>query len=189
MLNLYTLLKFLHVTSDIGIFIGVSVQLLTLAALRRASRVEQARALVELIAKVSPLSAVSATLTIGTGLYMTLTAWGWEVGWTTVALSGIVLFMPPLGMIMEPRLRAILDMVKNASDGPIPTKLDALIRDPFLNTALQTQTALVFGIVFLMTTKPPFLNAILALTIALALGLLSGLPLWMTERRRSKIGL
>ncbi len=189
MLNLYTLIKFLHVSGDIGIFIGISVQWLTLAALRRSKQVEQVRALAWLITRVGPLSAVSAILTIGTGIYLTLAVWGWQVGWTTVALISIILFMPPLGVIIEPRTRRIVEMVKDAPDGPLSATLDTRIHDPLLGTALQTQAAFVFGIVFLMTTKPGFGMALIVMAFALVLGLVSGIPHWVTERRGSKISL
>lgn len=189
MLNLYTLIKFLHVSGDIGIFIGVSVQLFTLAALQRSRQVEQVRALAWLITRVGPLSAVSAILTIATGIYLTLTVWGWQVGWTTVALGSIILFMPPLGVIIEPRTRRIVEIVKDAPDGPLSATLATRIHDPLLGAALQTQAAFVFGIVFLMTTKPSFISAIIVIAVALALGLVSGLPRWVTQRRKSTIGL
>ncbi|HEU5439048.1 MAG TPA: hypothetical protein VFU88_07140, partial [Ktedonobacterales bacterium] len=42
--------------------------------------------------------------------------------------------------------------------------------------------AVLFGIVFLMTTKPAVGEAILAMVIALAVGLLASLPLWWGAR-------
>jgi hypothetical protein len=56
------------------------------------------------------------------------------------------------------------------------------IHDPVLGTALQTVTAMVLGIVFIMTNKPSFGVAILVLVIFLMLGLASSLPLWRAAR-------
>jgi MFS family permease len=188
-MNPYTITLFLHVTGDIGIFIGVGVQLLTLAALRRATQVEQGRTLTGLMTRVGPLSAISALLTIATGLYMALTAWGWQVGWTTIALASLILLMPPLGIMIEPRTRAMVTLAKEAPDGPLPAELDRRIHDPILGTALQTQVALVLGIVFLMTNKPEFMGALMVIGVALILGLISSIPLWVTYHQKSRMSL
>jgi hypothetical protein len=42
-MTIYALMLFVHVTSDIGIFVGVGAWLLGLAALRRAQDVSQVR--------------------------------------------------------------------------------------------------------------------------------------------------
>jgi hypothetical protein len=41
MMNLYSLVLFLHVSGDIGIFIGIGLQLFSLMTARRAKHVEQ----------------------------------------------------------------------------------------------------------------------------------------------------
>lgn len=48
--------------------------------------------------------------------------------------------------------------------------------------------AVLFGIVFLMTTKPAAGGAILAIVVALAIGLLASLPLWWSARRAGRRG-
>lgn len=180
-MNLYSLMLFLHVSGDIGIFIGIGVQLLSLAALRRAKSVEQVRALAGLISLSDPISVISALVTIAAGLYMALTVWGLQTGWIAVALASLIVLLPPLiAGVVEPRMRAIVTMAKEVPDGPLPATLDTRIHDPVLGTALYTVAALVLGIVFLMTNKPSLTASILAMVVALALGLAFGLPLWRT---------
>jgi hypothetical protein len=178
-MNLYSLMLFLHVCGDIGIFIGIGAQLLGLMALRRTTRVEQARAIAGLMSLSDPISIVSALVTIAAGLYLALTVWGLQTGWIAVALVSLIVLLPPLmAGVVEPRMRAIVTMAKEAPDGPLPATLDARIHDPLLGTALQTVVAVVLGIVFLMTNKPPLAGSVAAMVVALALGLASGLPLW-----------
>lgn len=58
--------------------------------------------------------------------------------------------------------------------------LDALaarVHDPLMGAAARTLAALLLGIVFLMTTKPALGGAIVAMLVALVLGLVAGLPL------------
>jgi hypothetical protein len=180
-MDIYRLTLFVHVASDIGIFVGLGAWLLGLAALRRAQDVSQVRALAALIHGAEPLSVVSALLTIASGLYMLLTVWRWKAAWALVALGSIIVFLPPLLLgVIEPRMRSLLRLARDAPDGPVPGPLRRLIHDPVLGTALHTMAAVVLGIVFLMTTKPSLLGAVLAILTALALGLASGLPLART---------
>lgn len=72
-MSFYSFAKFVHVASDIGIFIGIGAQLLSLAALRQIKRTEQARALLWLITTSDIITRVSAALTILAGLYMAVT--------------------------------------------------------------------------------------------------------------------
>jgi hypothetical protein len=184
-MNWYNLVLFLHVSGDIGIFIGISIQLLSLMALRRASTIKQVRAMAELIALSDRISVIAALVTIATGLYMALTVWSLQTDWIAVALASLVVFLAPLiGGIVEPRMRVIVAMSQEAADGPAPAPLITRIHDPVLGTALQTVMAVVLGIVFLMTNKPSFSGAILAMAIFLVLGLASGLPLWRAARTR-----
>ena len=182
-MNVYPLMLFIHVTSDIGIFVGVGAWLFGLAALRRAQDTSQVRALAALIHGSEPLSVISSLLTIASGLYMLLTVWGWRTSWALVALASIILCLPPLLLgVIEPRLKSILQLAREAPDGPVPMPLKTLIHDPLLGTSLQALAAVVVGIVFLMTTKPSLVGAITAMIVAIGLGLASGLPLARVRR-------
>jgi hypothetical protein len=181
--SLYTLMLFLHVSGDIGIFIGIGLWLAGAAALRRAESVAQVRVLAGLMVAYEPLSVISGLLTIATGLYMALSAWGWTTAWTGVALASLILFLPPLLVgVVEPRMHAIVKLARESPDGPLPEALSLRVCDPLLGAALQAMAALVLGIVFLMTIKPGLAGSIAALAAALAVGLVSGLPLWKARK-------
>lgn len=182
-MNLYSVVLFLHVSGDIGIFIGIGLQVFSLMALRRATHVEQVQAITWLIALSNRVATGGGLLTITAGLYMALTVWSLQTGWIAVTLGSLVVLLAPLLVgIIEPRVRAIVTMSQGAADGPLPVALRMRIHDPVLGTALQTVTAMVLGIVFIMTNKPSFGVAILVLVIFLMLGLASSLPLWRADR-------
>jgi hypothetical protein len=179
MMNLYSLVLFLHVCGDIGVFIGIGLQLFSLMALRRAKHVEQVQALTWLITLSDRVSVSSALLMIAAGLYMALTVWGLKTSWIAVALASLVVLLAPLiAGIIEPRMRIITTLAKDAPSGPLPAPLVMSIHDPVLGTAVQTVATVILGIVFLMTNKPPLIGSITAMAIFLILGLASGLPLW-----------
>lgn len=187
-MNFYPIALFLHVCSEVGIFMGLGVQLLSLVALRRARSVEQVHTIVWMIPTSDLIGIVSALLAIATGLYMGLTVWGLQTGWLVVALASLILLLPPvIGGIIEPRTRTIIKIAKEAPDGLLPEVLDERIHDPVLGIALQTMGTLLFGLVFLMTTKPQLVEAIIVMVVAVVLGLMSGVPFWTIRRRKGKI--
>jgi NAD/NADP transhydrogenase beta subunit len=174
-MSIYTIVLFLHVSGAIGYFVGIGTWLFVLVGLRRAQRVEQVRALVNLIGLSGPFTGISVLLILATGFYMALTAWSLRTSWIDVALISLVLMVPCGAALIEPRRRALARLAQEAPDGPLPQSLEQRTHDPVLLTALQTVAALLLGIVFLMTTKPSLTGSLIVMAVALALGLASGL--------------
>ena len=174
-MSIYTIVLFLHISGAIGYFISIGTWLFGFSALRRVQRVEQVRALADLTGRVGPLFGISVLLILVTGLYMTVTAWGFQTGWIPVGLISLVLIAPLGTALIEPRRRAIERLAREAPDGPLPESLEQRIHDPILWTALQTVAVLLLGIVFLMTTKPSLVGSLVVMAVALVLGLAWGL--------------
>jgi hypothetical protein len=173
-MSIYTIVLFLHVMGAIGYFISMGTWLFGLAALQRAQRVEQVRALTDLVGRLGPLFGISVLLLLATGLYMAITAWGLSTGWITVALISLLLIAPLGTAFIEPRRRAIDRLAQEAPAGPLPRSLEQRTHDPVLLTALRTGTTLLLGVVFLMTNKPSLVCSLIVMTVALMLGLASG---------------
>ena len=173
-MDIYTIALFLHVSGAIGYFAGIGTWLFILVGLRRAQRVEQVRALVNLIGLSGPFTGISALLILVTGFFMALSAWSLRTGWIAVALISLVLMVPSSAALIEPRRRAIDRLAREAPNGPLSQALERRTHDPVLGTALQTVAALLLGIVFLMTTKPSLTGSLIVMAVALALGLASG---------------
>jgi hypothetical protein len=183
-MHIYNIVLFLHVSGAIGYFVGMGIWLFGFAALRRAQRVEQVRALTNLAGRLGPLFGISVLLILASGLYMAITAWSLRTGWIAVALISLI-FIAPLGTaFIEPRRRDLALLAQEAPDGLLPQALQQRIHDPILGTALQTVTILLLGIVFLMTTKPELIGSIIVMAVALVLGLASGLLFSRATRTR-----
>ena len=185
-MSIYTIVLFLHVIGAIGYFVGMGTWLFVLAALRRAQRVEQVRALTNIAGRVGPLFGISVLLILATGLYMAITAWGFQTGWIPVALISLILIAPLGTAFIEPRRRSIARLAQEVPDGPLPQALEKRIHDPILGTALVTVTILLLGIVFLMTNKPSLPGSLIVMGVALVLGLASGMLVFRATRAREQ---
>jgi len=185
-MDIYNIVLFLHISGAIGYFVGIGTWLFGFTALRRAQRVAQVRALTNLTGRLGPLFVISVLLILASGLYMAITAWGLRTSWIAVGLISLIL-IAPLGLVLiEPRRRAIARLAQEAPDGPLPQALQQRIHDPILGTALQTVAVLLLGIVFLMTTKPALIFSLIVMTVALVLGLASGLLVSRSVRTRGQ---
>jgi len=182
-MRLYTLALFVHVSGAIGTFVNLGIWLFGLAALRRATQVEQVRALAWLVIIASPLMVISVLLLGLAGFEMALSTWGLSTPWIAVSLVIVVLIAPVGAFVLDPRMRTIFTEAQAAPDGPLPDHLHTRTHDPILGTAASILITLLLGIVFLMTTKPELFMAILVMGVALFLGLLVSLPIWSASRK------
>lgn len=153
-----------------------------LTALRRARRVEQVRTLSDLVGRLGPLFGISVLLILVSGLYMAVTGWSLQTGWIAVALVSLVLIAPIGTALIEPRRRAIERLARESADGPLPGTLGRRTRDPVLLTVVLTVTALLLGIVFLMTNRPSLTASLVVMALALALGVAAGALVARTAR-------
>jgi hypothetical protein len=180
--DLYHLALFVHVSADIGLFIGLGVSIGGVARLRQARRVEQVRETLALIAPFERLFPISALLILAAGLYMALTVWGLQTPWIDVALA-LVAMLLPIGFLVNGRRIGAIARAANASpDGPLSDVLFARIHDPVLGTSVNTALVMTFAIVFLMTNKPPLVTSLLVTVVGAALGFAISIPLWRAAR-------
>jgi hypothetical protein len=181
-MSLYTLALFVHLVGVIVGLAGVCGWLFALIGVRAARTVGQVRALLALYAMVGNVALGGVALIIIGGLYMALSTSTWQRPWLIVATISFVLVLAAGGPVFGSRVQALAKLAAEASEGPLPASLAAQIQDPFVRVALHTYIAVLFGIVFLMTIKPPLVWAIVTIIVAAALGVLSGLPLMQTAR-------
>jgi hypothetical protein len=57
-----------------------------------------------------------------------------------------------------------------------------------MSTAQQTMACILFGVVFLMTTKPDLVGSLVVILVSVVVGALTGLPLWLSGRRKAASG-
>lgn len=175
-MSLYTLLLFVHVSGAVCLFVGFGIWLFGSTAIARAAQVEQVRALADLMLMVRLVVPASAFVVIAAGLTMAQIAWGLQTGWIVVALGSLVIIGPIGTWVIDPKVRAIAALAHTLPDGPLPITLAERTRDRVLRLTMHTLIAMLFGIVFLMTTKPTLASAIGAMVVSAFLGFASGVP-------------
>ena len=175
-MSLYTLLLFVHVSGAICLFIGMGIWLFGITAIGRAARVEQVRTLADLMLMARLAVPAGAFVVIAAGLALARIAWGLRTGWIAVALGSLVIIGPTGTWVIDPKVRAMATLAHTLPDGPLPITLAERTHDRVLRVTMYTLIAMLFGIVFLMTTKPALASAIGAMMVSALLGFASGVP-------------
>lgn len=180
----HTLALFAHIVGVLGLYAGLALDWATILRLRRVQTVAVAREVTTLVGFQARLVQISALLVLITGIYMTVTAWGWGTPWILVSLAGLAVMGALSGGVNGSRLRAIRKAAAEVSDATIPPALQRRMADPVLLTSVQTAGMIGLGVVFLMTVKPDLLGSLITLATAVALGVLSAQP-WRRPRQHS----
>lgn len=178
---------FLHVMGAILVFVAYGSLLLTVAAMRRATRSEQLRSITstllasrrigrERISAIDVVAIAGVLMIALTGLDMALSLQLTRAPWIDVAI-GSFLFLAPIGpLVINPRLHRISDASELEPNGPISIALHIRMRDPILTIALGGSLGILVGVIFLMTTKPELGTSIAAVACAVVAGMAISWP-------------
>ena len=176
-MSAYDLVLFVHVAGAAGLFLTVGTWMFGIAALSRASRVEEVRTLTELVFLSDRALRIAGALLVPAGAYMWLTTWGPSAAWVAVSIPSVVAAGILGGLVIEPRLKAAARLATSSPDGPLPAQLRQALEDRALTAGVRIEVGLMFGIVFLMITKPDVALGVVAVALFSVLGLASATPL------------
>jgi hypothetical protein len=181
-MRLYTILLFVHVSGAVCLFIGFGIWLFGSTSIARAVQVEQIRAIADLMLMVRLVVPISALLVIAAGVAMTWIAWGFQTGWIMVALGSLAIIGPIGTWVVDPRVRAIANLAHALPDGSLPPILSGRAHDSVLRMAIHMLIAMLFGILFLMTTKPSLVGGLGVMVVSALVGLVSGVPFLLARQ-------
>jgi len=167
---LYTIALFIHIVGVLGLFTCISLELASLFGLRRASLLEEVRTWASLHRVIAWAFPLAALLTLGAGLFLALDAWGWKVAWIDISFFAFIA-MGLLGRFNDRRHQRVHQAMGEALSGPVPVELLPHLNDEVLWSSTMLLTAIGLGVVFLMTIKPGLLGSLLALSMAIVVGL------------------
>jgi hypothetical protein len=169
-MTLYSAVLFVHVASAFGIAAALTLAAVTLARLRRATTVGEARLWIEFAPGVPALAIIALVFLLLSGIYMTAQMGEWTLAWPKVALGALIL-IGPLGAVTGRRLRAI--QIACTASRPNESEIFAKLRDPFLVYSMNMRIALVLGMLLLMTAKPEMRESLGIIVSSLFLGFVS----------------
>jgi hypothetical protein len=150
-MTVYLVVLFVHVVSAMVLAAALRLEILTLIHLRKAATPTEARFVLDLAPGFPVVAMGSLILLLLSGGYMTTQASAWSLAWPRVTMAALVL-IGPLGAVSGRKMRAIRGL--SASGHSAASELLKKIQDPFLLFSMTLRSALVLGIVLLMTAKP-----------------------------------
>jgi hypothetical protein len=173
-MSIFSIALFLHIVGALGVSVALGLEWIGLSQIRRATVPEEIRAILKVVKGTTRFGFVSMLSTVITGIYMVFNGVGW-VPWILVVLGALLLVIVLTRVLTAPRMAAIgqaLAMEK----GSVSQHLHNLLRDPILWISIQTRVAIVLDIIFLKIAKPDLSGSLLAVGVAIVLGIASALP-------------
>jgi len=172
-MTFYALAVFIHVCAVLVLFAALSVELLSLYRLRRATTLTEALAWIEPVPRLPIIVAGSGLVTLFSGGYLAMRMSAFGLAWPKVAVAAFFL-MAPLGSVTGKRVQAIRQACTNAT--AISGELLNRLRDPFLKISLSIRISIFLAVVLLMGAKPGVWNSIGIVGTFVVFGALASLP-------------
>jgi hypothetical protein len=179
-MNTYSIALFLHISGALGFFVVLCLEWIGLSQIRSARLPEEARAILGTVKSADRLGVASMLTALITGFYMMLTVWG-GAPWLLVMLGSLVLEIVLFVAITVPRMKA-LERALSTEKGTISQTFHNLANHPLLWISVRTRVAIVLGFIFLKIVKPDLGWSLLAISIAISLGLALSLPVLPYKR-------
>ncbi|MHB1313299.1 MAG: DUF2269 family protein [Gemmatimonadaceae bacterium] len=160
-------LLFIHVASAMGLFTALGMEALALAQLRRAQDAAAARAALAALGSNRRVSGPSMLLLVLSGLALTAAYWRGQGAWIGLGLAGMVAIGAVGGLVTGRRVGRLQQGLAGGEPGASLSEAYPALRASFI-----MRTALLAGVVYLMTVKPAPAVALGALGVAIVVGLL-----------------
>jgi hypothetical protein len=150
---------FLHIGVAIAGFMVAAILHASFHVLGRAKTVGEVRPLVSLMHRLEPLLPILALVLLVLGAWLVhlghdSDGFRFSDGWITTGIVTIVVIEGLAGTQLAPRTKAIVERIKDASDGPIPTELRQQVLDPVMWDVAHVATGSFLGMVLVMADKP-----------------------------------
>ena len=160
-MNIYSIVLYLHIVGSLLLFVAMGIEFITVSRLRSAGTAEQARDWLSVLGSIRVIGPVALVTILVPGLYMAATSAGWQ-GWNILALVAMVV-MAALGAASNAARLPAIGRSIGPLRGPLPPEARVRLRDRIVWSSILTRIGIGLGIVLLMTVKPDFVKAIVAL--------------------------
>jgi hypothetical protein len=184
--NIFSIVLFLHLAGALALFIAYGIEWTASSLFRNANSIEQLRAWLRVFKVSPPLSGIGLGVVLLSGGYLASLTGAMKQGWIPATLLAIFLALAVGFAMILPRMKRIRAALPAGTAGttgaigsePLSAPLRAQISDPVLLTAIRVRLLIAIGIVYLMAAKMPFLPSLIALVIAIAIGIVLSISIW-----------
>jgi hypothetical protein len=176
-MTIFTVVLYAHLLGAVALFIGQGIEWTASSLFRGASSTEQVRAWLRVFKVSPPLSGIGIAVLLLSGGYLAQLSGAMKQGWIPASLLAIGVALVLGFALILPRMNKIRKTLPSLNE-PVSPELRARLTDPILLSAIRIRVLLAVGILYLMAAKTPFTASLLALLIALAVGLLFSAPVW-----------
>jgi hypothetical protein len=174
---MYQFMLFLHIVSlAIGLAAG-GILLVCLIQLRSATTLEQAAPFGAIAGKVEKAFPVAILGLFLTGAYMASDIWTWSTPWIDVAIAGLVVLGLQGPLVGGRQGHQLKQALMQNGPGPLSDEARRMARHPGLWWTELANLGIVFGIVWNMTHKSGWTEAVIALVVGYAVGAALSLPI------------
>jgi hypothetical protein len=171
-MTLYSFALFTHITAVLAMFACLSLEVLSLFRLRRASTLSEVQLWIEPVPSLSRIALGSLLVILLTGVVLTIQMSGFGLAWLTVTIAAFLL-MAPLAAVSSRRIRYVQRLSANGKINQ--SEILHLLQQPFLKISLAIRIAVFLAIVLLMTAKPGLAESLAIVGGSVVLGLASAL--------------
>lgn len=170
---------FVHVVGMLTLFVGLALEGLSLASLRRANTPAQGLPWVRVLRGLPRYIAMAVGLIVVSGIYLAVRVGVFGFGWVRVSFGAMVLMGLLGGPVVRSRMRVLL-VPGDDREGTSGT-LRHHASHPLVVASLRMRAAVALAIVYLMIAKLDLGESLLLIGLALMLGVLTSVPAWRAQ--------
>jgi hypothetical protein len=175
--TVFSVVLFLHLLGAVSLFIGYGIEWTASSLFRNASSTEQVRSWLRVFRVSPPLSGIGLGVVLLSGGYLASLSGAMKQGWIPATLIAIFIALVLGFALILPGMKRIRAALPSGND-PVSAQLRERLSDPVLLTAIRVRVMVVTGIVYLMAAKISLVPSLVALSIAIVLGLIFSIPTW-----------
>ena len=168
---------FAHIVGMLLLFIGLALEWISLESLRKSSVPGTGSRWVSVLRAVPRLAGPAVGLILVSGIYLAARVGVFDQAWVRVSFASMVLMGVLGGPVVRSRMRALQHAASDDRDETAAT-LRRYASHPLLHASLRTRVVVGLTIIYLMIGKPAFVESLVLIAIALALGAAISLPQW-----------
>jgi hypothetical protein len=147
---------------------ALALEWLCIINMRKADSMERIRESVFNYSKLGKIGDIAAMLILVPGIYMMVAVWH-DATWGIFGLLDLILIGAIGGMTTGRKMKEMSKILKTENEHP---QLGELAKSNSLWLSIGIRTAILLGVIFLMTVKPGFAGSIITIVLSIILGVL-----------------